>query len=90
MHRFEEIKKDLHVLGCKESSFLKVELLFYEVLDISRSYGSDPGQNSLLAALREVQYNQYEKTKIITRRQGQRELYIRQFIVKLKKVLSGH
>ena len=87
--RFEEIKKDLHAIGFRESSFLKVELLFFEALSISRVYGDDPHQNSLLSALKNVQYEQYEKTKEHTRKPGQRELHIRRFVVKLKKVLSA-
>ena len=87
--RFEEIKKDLQALGYREGAFLKVQLLFFEALDISRTYGSDPEQNSLLAALKGVQQDQYEKTKAPTKKPGMREQQIRRFIVKLKNVLSG-
>jgi hypothetical protein len=86
--RLEEIRKALQVLGCKESQFVKIELLFYEVLSISRTYGDDPGQNSLLAALKNLQHNEYEKTKIATRKAGERESSIRRFVVGLRKVLS--
>ena len=87
--RFEEIKKKLQILGCRESEFLKIELLFYEALSISRTYGKDPGQNALLASLKNVQHDQYEKTKIITRKVGQRELSIRRFVISLRKALSA-
>ena len=87
--RFEEIKKSLQLLGCKEGQFSKVELLFFEALAISRLYGSDPGQNHLLAALKHVQLDQYEKTKAVTKKARQRELLIKQFVIKLKGVLSG-
>jgi len=87
--RFEEIRKRLQLLGCRESEFLKVELLFYEALSISKSYGEDPEQNALLASLKNVQHQQYEKTKVITRKAGQRELSIRRFVVSLRKALSG-
>jgi hypothetical protein len=88
--RFEEIKKNLQSLGCKEGQFLKIELLFFEVLTISRNYGSDPEQNSLLAALKNVQHDQYEKTRALTRKAGQRELSIRRFIISLRRILSGN
>jgi len=87
--RFEEIRKNLQTLGCKESQFLKIELLFFEALDISRTYGDDPAQNALFAALKNVQHDQYEKTKAVTRKVGQREIFIRRFVVSLRKVLSG-
>jgi ABC-type transport system involved in cytochrome c biogenesis ATPase subunit len=87
--RFEEIRKGLRALGCRESQFIKVELLFFEVLAISRTYGDDITQNTLLAALKNVQHDQYEKTKIITKKAGQREVSIRRFVVSLRKILSG-
>ncbi|MGZ3880592.1 MAG: hypothetical protein ACXVBF_04610, partial [Flavisolibacter sp.] len=49
--RFEEIRKNLQLLGNKESQFVKIELLFFEVLSIAKSYGEDPEQNSFLARL---------------------------------------
>jgi hypothetical protein len=88
--RFEEIRKGLQSLGSKESQFLKIELLFYEALAISRVYGNDLQTNHLLASLKDVQHNQYEKTKSITKKPGQRELLIRRFVVSLRKVLSGN
>ncbi len=88
-HRFEEIRKHLRILGHKESEFVKVELLFFEAVTISRNYGEDPAQNNLLAALKNLQHDQYEKTKIATRKAGERESFIRRFVVALRKVLSA-
>jgi hypothetical protein len=89
--RFEEIRKSLQVLGYKESEFVKIELLFFEVLSISRTYGVDPEQNNLLADLKILQSDQYEKTKIATRKASERETAIRRFVVGFRKVLSeGH
>ena len=88
--RLEEIRKSLQMLGCKESQFIKIELLFFEALTISRTYGDDPGQNTLLAALKNVQHDQYEKTKAVTKKAGQRELFIHRFVVSFRKVLSGN
>jgi len=87
--RFEEIRKRLQILGYKESQFVKIELLFFEVLSISRTYGEDPEQNSLLAALKNLQHDQYEKTKIATRKAGERESSIRHFVIGLRKILSA-
>lgn len=87
--RLEEIRKKLQSLGHKEGQFLKIELLFFEVLNISRTYGEDPEQNDLLAALKNLQHDQYEKTKVATRKAGERESSIRRFVVGLRKILSA-
>ena len=86
--RFEEIKRNLTSIGYKEGTFLKVELLFYEALSISRAYGNDSSQNKLLADLQRLQEAEYSKTKEHTRKSRQRELRIRQFVVQFKKILS--
>ena len=86
--RLEEIRKSVQELGYKESQFVKVELLFFEALSIAKTYGEDPAQNSLLAALKDLQYDQYEKTKVATRKATERESAIRRFIVALRKALS--
>lgn len=88
-HRLEEIRKNLQELGNKESVFVKIELLFFEVLSIAKTYGEDPEQNTLLAELKSLQYQQYEKTKIATRKATERESAIRRFTVGLRKILSG-
>lgn len=87
-NRFEEIRKNLQALGHKESEFIKIELLFFEVLSISKTYGEDPNQNRLLAELKNLQHDQYEKTKIATRKANERENTIRRFVVGLRKILS--
>lgn len=86
--RFEEIRKALAILGCREASFLKVQLLFFEALTISRNYGEDPQENVLLAELKKVQNDQFEKTKEVTSKSRQREVRIRQFIVQFRRSLS--
>lgn len=86
--RFEEIRKSLQELGHKESQFVKIELLFFEVLTIAKTYGEDAEKNSLLAALKNLRDDQYEKTKIATRKATEREAAIRKFTVGLKKILS--
>jgi len=86
--RLNEIRKSLQTLGWKEAQLLKIELLFFEALDISRTYTDDLDQNSLLAALKNVQNDQYQKTKIATRKASEHESYIRRFVVSFKKALS--
>lgn len=86
--RLHAISKTLRVLGNKESEFLKIELLFFEALDISRTYTDDLTQNTLLAALKNVQNEEYQKTKIATRKASERESAIRRFIVSFRKAIS--
>lgn len=86
--RFEEIRKSLQELGYKEGNFVKVELLFFEVLSTAKTYGEDPEQNSLIAALKNLQHDQYEKTRLATRKATERESAIRRFVVALRRVLS--
>ena len=86
---FEEIKKKLTVIGSKESNFLKVELLFYEAMEIARTYGGDLDENKLLAALKQLQTNQYQDTKTVFKKSSQREQVIRRFISQFKNILSA-
>lgn len=87
-HRLDDIKKSLGTIGCREGNFMKAELLFFEALSISRIYGNDPEQNSLLSALKALQYNQYDSTKAATRTARQKELIIKKFMVGFRNVLS--
>lgn len=86
--RFEEIKKRLSELGNTENNFVQVELLFFEAITISKEYGDDVHTNPLLAALKQLQHGEYEKTQMPTQKINQRQAFIRYFIVAFKKVLS--
>ena len=86
--RFDEIKKKLSLLGCKESSFISIELLFYEAINISRTYSDDPTENKLLSALKQLQADQYHSAKELFRKSSQKEQAIRRFNVQFKNVLS--
>jgi len=87
--RFDAIRKSLDMLGNRESSFLQVELLFYEALNLAKAYGENVQMNSLLAALRNVQLGAYEKTKEACRTSAQKERLIRQFIIQFKKAIAS-
>jgi hypothetical protein len=86
--RLEEIRKEVTLIGSKESAFLKVELLFYEALSIAREYGNDARENPLLDDLKSVQESAYGKTNELYKKSSQREVSIRRFIVRFKKVLD--
>src|SRR5437764_13514055 len=86
--RFEEIRRNLTLLGSKEINFLEVELLFYEVLSIAKDYGDDEA-NDLLARVRQLDQNEYRIARIATAKKNQRESNIRHFISGLKRILSA-
>jgi hypothetical protein len=86
---FEETKKNLAIIGAKETTFLKVELIFYDMLGIARTYGEDLSANRLLAALKQLQSNEYQQTKVMFKKSSQRERVIRRFITQLKSILSA-
>jgi hypothetical protein len=87
--RLEEIKKNLGIVGWRESNFVKAELLFYQAIEVARIYGDDENDNGLLAALKQIQAQEYQATKAIFKKSSQREQTIKRFLHQLKKVLSA-
>ncbi|MDQ3279656.1 MAG: hypothetical protein M3Q06_15120 [Bacteroidota bacterium] len=87
--QLDEIKKNLALVGAKESNFIKIELLFYNALSVARAYGDDTDENALLAALKQLQAREYQQTKVLFKKSEQREKVIRRFISSLKTVLSA-
>ena len=85
----EEMKKNLTIIGAKESNFIKIELLFYDAITLARQYGDDEADNGLLAAFKNLQANQYRDTKELFGKSVQRERVIRRFISSLKTVLTA-
>ena len=87
--RFEEIRRNLDTIGSSESSFIKIELLFFEAINIARDYGSDVYTNPLLADLKDLQASSYEKANEVHKKKSQREICIRKFIASFKRLISG-
>lgn len=88
-HRFGEMVKSLSTIGSHEGSFVKIELLFFEALEIARSYGEEPFSNSLLQSLNDLRDDGYRKTNEHFKKRSQRELCIRRFISQFRRVISG-
>lgn len=86
---FEEMKKNLTAIGSKEGNFIKVELMFYQAMTVAREYGDDEKENGLLAALKNLQANQYQETKAFFKKNTQREKVIRKFANSFKSVLTA-
>ena len=87
--RLEEIRKSIVEIGPKESSFVRVEQLFYEAITISRSHGKDITNNKLLALFKGLEESDYyQKTKGHFRKSSQREQAIRRFINQFKTLLA--
>jgi hypothetical protein len=87
--QLEEIRRNLTLIGARESNFIKIELLFYEAIAVAREYGDDVADNGLLAAFKQLQANQYLQTKALFNKSAQRERVIRRFISSLKEVLTA-
>jgi hypothetical protein len=87
--QLEEMKRQLSIIGFKESNFLKIELLFYDAIEIARAYGNDLNENKLLARLKELQANEYQNTKHLFKKSSQREQVIRRFITGFRSALSA-
>lgn len=87
--KFDGIRKKLVSLGSKESSFIFVELLFYEAITIARNYGNDYNDNHLLAALKNIEATYYKSTKNLFRKANQREVVIKHFLTQFKNVLNN-
>ncbi|HVF82396.1 MAG TPA: hypothetical protein VM884_10695 [Flavisolibacter sp.] len=86
--RFTEIKASLTELGYREAAFIRVELLFFEALTISRSYGNDEQENGLLAALKHLQADEYAAASGNFAKAIQRERAIRRFVNGFKIILT--
>jgi len=85
--RLEEIKKQLIQIGSRETSFVRVELLFYETIQLARTSNSG-NDNPLLLALKKLEDEQYKDTKELFRKSSRREQVIRKFIARFKTVLN--
>lgn len=87
--RLNEMAKSLAIIGSHEGSFLKIELLFFEALEIARSYGQEPQHNSLLESLNHLREDSYRKANEHFKKRSQRELCIRRFISQFRRMISG-
>ena len=86
--KLEEIRKQLLVVGNKESNFMGVEMLFYDAITLARSYSNDPENNYLLYQLKQLEAGAYSKTKNYFKKSHQREHVIRRFIVQFRNILT--
>ncbi len=86
--RISEIYEHLHTLRSDENSFFEVEGLFYEVLSISRNYGNDEKENSMLSVLKDLERNEYIQTQKKYAKSRQREIVIKRFKNLFKKRLN--
>ena len=86
---FEEAKRQLTQFGSKECNFLKVELLFYETMQVARHYGSDPAENQLLGALKQLQLVAFAEAKTKCHKVAAQERLIKRFIAQFRTVLGS-
>jgi hypothetical protein len=85
--KIKAIYKRLSTIGTKESSFPAVESMFYDAINISRSYGNDINTNEFLASLKKLEATEYKNTQTVFRKASQRESAIRRFMQSLRQSL---
>lgn len=86
--KFEDMKKQLVLIGNREGNYIKVELLFYEAMALARAYGENVNENGLLDALKQLQSGQYETTKEYFKKSSQKEQAIKRFMNQFKIILT--
>lgn len=87
--KFDNLRKQLIQIGNKESDFIKVEMIFFDALNYSREYGTDPDSNKLLFALKQLQEEEYHNTKAFFKKSSQREKLIQKFTHRLKLIIGS-
>lgn len=90
LHRkkLEEIRKEFSTTSLEEGNFIKVELMFYEAIGVARECNSNEQENTLLAALKDIQFNQYRQTQTLFKKNIRRERVIRRFVSSVIIVLA--
>jgi hypothetical protein len=78
----------LRAIPGDESSFIRLEILFYDVLTLARTYGEDVNENGLLAGLKRIQGNEYKHAQEKFNKSRQRVLVIKKFRIAFKKEVS--
>ena len=86
--RLESLRKKLVGIDSKESNFMKIELVFYEAIDLARAQGDDQEENELLNALKQLQAGAYQDTKKRYKKTTQQDQVIRKFTSQLKLILA--
>jgi predicted DNA-binding ribbon-helix-helix protein len=86
--RLKDVLGSIRITPCDESSFLRLELLFYDVLSIARAYGDEWEANNMLAALKHIQAREYKHANEKFPKSRQRMVAIKKFRTALKKEVS--
>lgn len=77
----------IRTISSEESSFTQLELLFYNVLSIARAYGNNIDENTMLAGLKLIEYNEYKHAQEKFKTSSQRAAAIQKFKMAIKKEL---
>lgn len=83
--RFLAIKNQLSQLGNRESVFVRIELMFFEVLQIAHTYGD--ASNTVLFSLKQLEREQYAACTAAFHKASQKEKAILKFTTELKNIL---
>ncbi|MCU7552665.1 hypothetical protein OCK74_26330 [Chitinophagaceae bacterium LB-8] len=78
----------IRAISSDEGSFIQLELLYYEVLSIARTYGNEINENTMLAGLKQIESNEYKHAQERFKTSSQKIGAIQKFRVAIKKELS--
>jgi hypothetical protein len=82
-----EASKKLSIIHSDEKSFMELEGLFYDLLNMARAYSMDE-ENASLTRLKHIYENEYKRTQQLFKKAHQREAVIKKFKTALKKEVA--
>ena len=83
-----EASKKLSIIHSDEKSFMELEGLFYDLLNMARAYSIDVNENASLTRLKHIYENEYKRTQQLFKKAHQREAVIKKFKTALKKEVA--
>lgn len=87
--KITDVINSMRFIPNEESSFSRLELLFYNVLNIARTYGTDVQENAMLAGLKLIEENEYKHTQERFKKSRQRVVVIQKFRNAFKREISS-
>ena len=78
----------IRTLSSCESSFIQLELVYYDVLSIARLYGNEINENAMLAGLKQIECNEYKYAQERFKSSSQKVNAIQKFRMAIIRELS--
>lgn len=85
----DEAIRKIRFMSSEESSFIQLELLYYNVLSIARAYGNNINENPMLAGLKHIEGKEYKNAQERFKTCSQKVIAIQKFRMAIKRELSS-